>query len=398
MTGRNGARRVAIVGIGYSTVGRNTGLSLEQLTAESVAAAIADAGVKPTDIDGVASHCFPHQFVSSYETAAMMGLSELTWMSGSAEGPAFLTAGVHAAAAVASGTCEMAVAIRTIQRLGATGTGSQDRAPGRARFLHPFGAGQAVQWAALFKQRVMHEFGWPEEAFGRQMVAQREFATLNPGALLREPMTLEDYLSSRYVSKPLRLFDCDYPVDASGAVIFTTEERARDLNQTPVFVASWSFGTSRQASFELISDMTTTSSHVAAARMWSRTSLAQDVHVAGLYDGFSVITLNWLEALGFCGRGEAADFVADGHTRLGGRLPVNCDGGAANVGRVHGVNHVAEVVQQLRGRSGAAATGRRGGGRRELRRPVHRLRVADGCVVGELIRGVSRRRGPAAGP
>jgi acetyl-CoA acetyltransferase len=351
--GRN-SRRVAIVGIGYSTVGRNTGLSLRQLIVEGATAAMTDAGLRQSDIDGVAMHAFPAHFVPAYEVGALLGLPSLRWTSGSIEGPAFLSAGIHAAAAVASGSADVVLAVRPMLRLGATGPPPGPRAAGGRQFLEPFGAGRAAQWAAMIKQRMMVEFGWDEEAFGRQMVAQREFAGLNPDALLRDPMTMDDYMNSRYVSRPLRLFDCDYPVDSCGVVAFATEERARDLRQKPVFVESWAFGTSHESAFELAEDMTRMSSFDAAQAMWSRTSLTPaDVQVAGLYDGFSPITMNWMEALGLCGRGEAANFVAEGNTSLGGSVPVNCDGGAANVGRVHGVNHVAEVVRQLRGTAGA---------------------------------------------
>ena len=349
----NAGRRVAVVGLGYSTVGRDTGLSLRQLIVEGSVAAMTDAGLRPADVDGVAMHAFPQHFVPAYEVGALLGLPSLRWTSGSIEGPAFLSAGIHAAAAVASGTADVVLAVRPMLRLGATGPAPGPRAAGGRQFLEPFGGGRPAQWAGMIKQRMMSEFGWGEEAFGRQMVAQREFARLNPDALLRDPMTLDDYMNARYVSKPLRLFDCDYPVDSCGVIAFTTEERARDLRQKPVFAESWAFGTSSESDFELAEDMTRTSSFDAAAAMWSQTSLTPaDVHVAGLYDGFSPITLNWMEALGLCGRGEASDFVAEGHTSLGGRVPVNCDGGATNVGRVHGVNHVAEVVRQLRGTSG----------------------------------------------
>jgi acetyl-CoA acetyltransferase len=346
-------RRVAIVGVGYSTVGRDTGLSLKQLIAQGAQAAMADGGVAQEDIDGVAMHAFPPHFVPAYECGALLGLPSLKWTSGSIEGPAFLSAGIHAAAAVASGTADVVLALRPMLRLGATGPTPGAHAAGGRQFLEPFGAGRPAQWAGMIKQRMMSEFGWGEEAFGRQMVAQREFAAMNPNALLRDRITLDDYMNTRYVAKPLRLLDCDYPVDSCGAVIFATEERARDFAQKPVFVESWSFGTSGESDFELAEDMTRTSSFSAAADMWARTDLTpQDVQVAGLYDGFSPITLNWMEALGLCGRGEASDFVAEGNTSLGGRVPVNCDGGATNVGRVHGVNHVAEVVRQLRGTSG----------------------------------------------
>ncbi|MCU1375198.1 MAG: hypothetical protein JWO68_2484 [Actinomycetia bacterium] len=352
-------REVAIVGVGFSDIGRRTGLSLKQLTAQSITAALSDSGVRPDEVDGVATHCFPYQFVSAVETGGMMGFQNLAWLSGNAEGPSFVSAAIHALAAVASGSCEVAVATRSIQRDGAAGLVPPAEVGEWPQFVEPFGGGAGVQWAAMFMRRMMHEFGWTEESFGRQMIAQRQFATMNEAALIREPLTMEGYLSSRALARPVKLLDCDYPVDSSASVIVTTVERARDLRQPAVIVDAWSFGTLDRpwGAMELTPDMTESSPHNAARRMWAKSSLTPaDVDVAGIYDGFSMIVLNWLEALGLCGRGEASDFVAEGHTGLGGSVPVNCDGGSTNVGRTHGGNHIIEVVQQLRGACGDRQT------------------------------------------
>jgi acetyl-CoA acetyltransferase len=168
---------------------------------------------------------------------------------------------------------------------------------------------------------------------------------------------MEDYLAARFISKPLRLLDCDYPVDAGAAVVIVSEERARDCRKTPVFVDSWAFGSPAVPDFYLLDDLDNSAPNVAASALWARTSLRpSDVDVCGLYDGQISHTLLWLEALGLCATGESGEFVRAGHTRLGGRLPTNCDGGAVNVGRVHGANHFIEVVRQLRGESGARQT------------------------------------------
>ena len=167
---------------------------------------------------------------------------------------------------------------------------------------------------------------------------------------------MEDYLNSRYVAKPLHLLDCDYPVDSSSALIFTTEERARDMKQKPVFFDSWANGTTKEADFSLVSEMTHSSPWMAAARMWSRTDLKpKDVQTAGLYDGFSFIAMQWLEALGFCEEGGSGPFVRSGATSATGSLPTNTDGGACNVGRRHGANFFIEVTRQLRGSAGDRA-------------------------------------------
>jgi acetyl-CoA acetyltransferase len=151
----------------------------------------------------------------------------------------------------------------------------------------------------------------------------------------------------------VRLLDCDYPVDSSSAVIFTTEERARDWQHKPAIVDAYALTAIRDMNFSQLADFARTAPVHCADTLWSRTDLKPaDVDCAQLYDGFTVITFQWLEALGFCGLGEAGPFVAEGHTRLGGSLPLNTDGGACNVGRRHGANFCIEAIRQLRGECG----------------------------------------------
>lgn len=346
--------RVAIVGVGYSTVGRGTGLSLQALTAQAAVAAMKDAGIGPGDIDGVATHSFPHQYTSATDTADLLGIPDVAWYSGSIDGAAYSVAALHGIAAVASGSCHTCLTIRTMhQRAGASPTvddPSINEAYDDQQFLQPFGAMTGAHFAGVYMQRYMHEYGIPEEHFGALAIAQRDYAAKNPDAVFRNPLTMDDYLNARFITKPLRLLDCDIPVDSGSALIFTTEERARDMAKKPVFFESWAMGTTDVSNFFLVEDMTETSPYRAAQTMWDRTSLTPaDVDVAGLYDGFTFITLQWLEALGFCGKGEGGAFVAEGNTRPDGIIPTNTDGGACNVGRRHGANFFIETTRQLRG-------------------------------------------------
>jgi acetyl-CoA acetyltransferase len=277
--------------------------------------------------------------------------------SGSVDGAAYAVGAIHGIAAVASGSCHTCLTLRTVHRMGASGN-TRGLPPqgvgGNQQFLAPFGDLTAAHWAGMYMQRHMHEFGTTEEQFGAFAVAQRGYATLNDDALHRAPLTIEEYLASRYVCRPLHVLDCDYPVDSSSALIFTTEERARDLAKKPVFFEAWAMGTTPVLDFHLLESMPHSSPWNAADRMWAMTDLrANDVHVAGLYDGFSVIALQWLEALGFCGLGESGPFVGAGNTGPGGAIPTNTDGGACNVGRRHGANFFIEVTRQLRNESGA---------------------------------------------
>jgi acetyl-CoA acetyltransferase len=352
----NARQRVAIVGVGYSTVGRRTGLSLTELTAQASVAALADAGLAPTEIDGVVVHSFPFQYVSATQTADLLGIPDLAFYSGSVDGAAYSVAAVHGIAAVASGSCHTCLTVRTVHQAGAAGYSremSESGASGDRQFLLPYGSFTGAHWAGLYMRRHMAEYGTTERQFGAFAVAQREYAARNPEALHRDPLTIDDYLASRYIAKPLHLLDCDYPVDSGSALIFTTEERARDLLKKPVFFDAWAMGTTNVGDFHLVEDMPHSSPWTAARTMWSRTSLtASDVDVAGLYDGFTFISLQWLEALGLCGEGESGPFVEEGNTRPDGAIPTNTDGGACNMGRRHGANFFIEVTRQLRGEAG----------------------------------------------
>jgi acetyl-CoA acetyltransferase len=347
-------RRVAIVGVGYSNVGRNTGLSERHHAAQAAIAALEDAGLTAADIDGATTWGG-----DAIDFAQMLGMSPLSWHLNVGVAPAFVTPAIHAAMAVAAGHTETCMAFRIMMQqpstaamsTGAAELGSPNASD--AQFMGPFGDFSPTQWAGLLMNRYMHESDATEEHFAQFAVIQREYAARNEDALQRSPLTVEQYLGAPYVSKPLRLLDCDYPCDSGSAVIFTTEERARDLRQKAVFVEASALSAIHNMSFETLPDMARTSPAHCADVLWSRTDLGPgDVDCAQLYDGFSLITFQWLEALGFCKPGGAGPFVAAGNTRLGGSMPTNTDGGACNVGRRHGANFCIEATRQLRGQCG----------------------------------------------
>jgi acetyl-CoA acetyltransferase len=203
-------------------------------------------------------------------------------------------------------------------------------------------------------QRHMQQYGTTYEQFAANAVTARYHASLHPEAIFRDPITVQDYLDARFISEPLRLLDCDYPVDSAAAVIFTTPERANDWKQKPVNVEAYALSAIRDFDMSLLDDFTWNAPAHCAETMWSRTDLKpSDVDTAQLYDGFSIITFEWLEALGFCGRGESGPFIEAGNTRLGGSLPLNTDGGATNFGRRHGANFCIEAIRQIRGQADA---------------------------------------------
>ena len=356
--------RVAVVGVGYSTVGRRTGLTSREMTIQAGKAALADAGMTNADIDGVTmvwgvAGAEPAGLdkVDAMDAGDMLGFAPLNWYSNPDLSPAFVGGALEAIAAVRSGFCHTCIAFRVIPRRQNTSesrASSADavvKAPWDAQFTLPFGGNApAASIAGLQMQQHMSKYGTTPEQFGALVTTQRYHASLNEDALLRDPLTIEDYLNSRYISKPVRLFDCDYPVDSGAAVIFTTEERARDWKKKPVFVESAAYSALKYFTMELLDSHTESSPYHAAETLWSRTDLKpSDVDTAQLYDGFTIITMQWLEALGFCKTGEAGPFIESGAVRLGGSLPLNTDGGACNVGRRHGANFCIETVRQLRG-------------------------------------------------
>jgi acetyl-CoA acetyltransferase len=243
------------------------------------------------------------------------------------------------------------------------GVGVQDRpvAP-RAEEVHfgwlsPYGLLTPASWVAMNAQRYMHEFGATTEDFGRVSVADRKHAATNPAAwFYQKPITLEEHQSSRWIVEPLRLLDCCQESDGAVAVVVTSLERARDLRQPPVRIAAAAQGatTDQQMMTRYYSKEITglPEMGLVAAQLYATAGIGPaDVQTAVLYDHFTPFVLTQLEEFGFCGRGEAKDFMRGGEIELGGRLPINTHGGQLGEAYIHGMNGIAEGVRQVRGTS-----------------------------------------------
>jgi acetyl-CoA acetyltransferase len=216
-----------------------------------------------------------------------------------------------------------------------------------------YGVGSVAQWAALWAQHHFDTYGTTREQLAWVALNGRRHAALNPTAIFREPMTMDDYLGARMISEPLTLYDCDAHADGAYAFVVSRRDHLADVDAPVLFEA---MGAARPytSSWAFWPDLDEMAAHQAAAQLWSRTTLLpSDVDVASLYDGFSIFTLIWLEALGFCDRGEGGAFLEDGvRTALDGDLPLNTSGGQLSEGRYVGFGHVHEVCQQLRNRAG----------------------------------------------
>jgi len=354
--------KVALTGIGMSPIGRRLMELPLSLTVQACEAAIADAGLTYADIDGLSTYPgainvggFGEGGTTALEAA--LGIRP-TWHNGAMEtfGPGGSV--IAAMLAVAGGLARHVLCFRTLweathgelMKRGKI-TPSMGRMTG---WQMPFGATSAAHTLAMNAQRHFHRYGTTKETLGWIALNQRANAELNPTAIYRTPLTMDDYLNARPITTPFGLYDCDVPCDGAIAVIVSAVDAARDLAKPPVLVEA--VGT--QIIERLDWDQSTLTHEPQAlgqaAHVWTRTSLRPaDVDVAELYDGFSFNCLTWIEALGFCGIGEAKDFLDGGkNIARDGQLPLNTHGGQLSHGRTHGMGLMHEAITQLRGEAG----------------------------------------------
>ncbi|MET0450259.1 MAG: thiolase family protein, partial [Mycobacterium sp.] len=234
------------------------------------------------------------------------------------------------------------------------------RATGFMEWRAPFGAMSAAQWIACNASHYMHRYGVGREALGAIAVTQRAGAARNPEALYRDPLSMQEYYDARLITTPFGLYDCDVPCDGAVAVVVSAIETAADRPKPPILVDAVGTAILERLSWDQDTLDVLPQSKGSSAHVWTRTDLAPaDVDVALLYDGFTFNALSWLEGFGFCGPGEATDFIDGGRTiALDGQLPLNPHGGQLSAGRLHGYGFVREAVLQLRGE----ADGRQVGG------------------------------------
>ena len=356
--------KASIVGIGATEFSKESGRSEMSLASEAVAAAIADAGLKPSDIDGMVTYSTDNN--PDVEIARHVGIGSLRHFSrvhyggGAACGTI-----VMAAMAVATGVADAVVCYRAFnERSGRRfGAGVQDlpnaATAERAQFSWTTPAGQLTpaSWVAMVARRYMHLYGATSADFGRVAVAGRRHAANNPAAwFYNDPITLEDHQASRWIVDPLHLLDCCQESDGGQALVVTSAERARDLPNTPALIVAGAQGAGvdqwTMTSFFRDDIAQLPEMKVVADELWTSSGLTPaDIQTAILYDHFTPYVLMQLEEFGFCGRGEAKDFIKDGALEIGGRLPINTHGGQLGEAYIHGMNGIAEAVRQVRGTS-----------------------------------------------
>ncbi|WP_433564276.1 lipid-transfer protein [Nocardia sp. CA-151230] len=359
------SRSAAVVGIGATDFSKDSGRSELRLAAEAVTAALADAGLTPADVDGLTTFTMDTNTQAAVARAA--GIPSLKFFSNIPFGGGAAAATVQQAAmAVATGIADVVVAYRAFNersgnRFGqfathlATGNPSSSGVDNAFSYTH--GLGTPAAQVAMVARRYMHVYGARSEDFGRVAVADRKHAAVNPAAhFYGKPITLEEHQASRWIAEPLHLLDCCQETDGGVAIVVTSAERAKDLPNKPALIAgaAQGSGADQYVMTSYYRDAMTGLPEMGLVgdQLWAQSGLRpEDMQAGILYDHFTPFVLMQLEELGFCGRGEAKDFIADGAIEIGGRLPLNTHGGQLGEAYIHGMNGIAEGVRQIRGTS-----------------------------------------------
>jgi len=338
-------RNTVIAGVGKSQTGRRLQRAPIELVLEACLAAVSDAGLALGDIDGLV-HVPGGPGIAELQDVLSF---DLAWHGSIAGGPAQLSAVMQASMAVSSGLCRHVLVYHHVATRGA-GPPGPPRAAGGDQWLLPFRAATPMHWNALRGARFLHEANVSREQLGAIVLNARRNAAANPAAVYTEPLTMEDYLAARVISTPITLLDCDVPVDGCTAFVVSHADYAPDAPQPAVQLHAFGAALSTRLRWTEWDDVTDVMDEV-AAQLWSRSVVGpDDVDVAALYDGFSFHTAMWIQALGFCERGEVGAFL-EGGERIArtGSLPLHTDGGQLSGGRLHGFGHLAEACWQLRG-------------------------------------------------
>jgi acetyl-CoA acetyltransferase len=357
------ANKAAIVGIGATEFSKNSGRSELRLAVEAITAALEDAGIDRSEVDGLCTYTMDNN--PEIEIFRNIGGKQLKFFSRIHYGGGAACAPVmQAAMAVATGVAEVVVCYRAMNERSQYrfGTGYTPPPMPNAESAHygyyvPFGLMSPASWVAMAARRYMHETGATSEDFGRVALACRRHAATNPNAwFYQQPITMEEHQASRWIVEPLHLLDCCQESDGAQALVVTTAERAKSLRQTPAIIRAAAQGATDdqqmmtsyyRPDISRLSEM-----DLVAEQLYAQAGIGPDaIRTAVLYDHFSPFVLPQLEAFGFAKKGQAKDFIREEGIEIGGRLPVNTNGGQLGEAYIHGMNGIAEGVRQVRGTS-----------------------------------------------
>ncbi|BBK41675.1 lipid-transfer protein [Allostella vacuolata] len=353
--------KYCIAGIGSTEFSKASGRTVLDLASTACLAALDDAGVSPDEVDGIVSFHF-NDSVPAIAVATQLGVPAVRYAVDTAGGGnAANLIVLQAVAAIEAGLAETVLCYRAMNgRSGFRLGGGRDMsAHGITQYTAPFGWITYPQAMAMWCRRHMIEYGTTAEQLGQVAITARANAVLNERAMQRLPMSMDDYLASRFIVDPFRLYDICLESDGACAVLVTRADRARDLRQRPVHIMGGAYGGGPNQGEDLFDalrwpDHSHNYARYIAADLWGKAGVGPaDVDVAEIYDCFTYSVLMQLEGLGFCREGEGGPFVADGNIARDGPLPVNTHGGLLSEAYIHGFNHVIEAVSQLRGHAGA---------------------------------------------
>lgn len=349
-----------VTGVGETVYMRGSSKTAFELQIEASLKAIADAGLTPKDIDGI----IPVGIVSGTadDFIENFGIPDLRFSAIIPHGGASPVMALQcAAAAVAAGVCN-----HVLITFGRNVSAASNKAGARihqmpqfhfvTEFEYPIGAIAPAQLYAPMARRHMALYGTTVEQFGEVAVACRKHALLNDNALMKKPITLEDHRNSRMIADPFRLLDCSLESDGGAAIIVSASERAGDLRQPRVYISGVAAGhPDSPGSITQRPDMTSLGIAKAAPRAFQMAGVTHDdIDLTQIYDCFTYAVIRQLEDIGFCAKGEGGPFVENGRLQLGGALPTNTHGGLLSQAHVWGLNHIVELVRQLRGQGGRA--------------------------------------------
>jgi acetyl-CoA acetyltransferase len=364
--------RCAIVGIGNTAYTRGSDRSVTELHLEASLLALNDAGLRPSDVDGIVPSSVAERVVEDF--TRNLGIKDLGFSSTPHAGGSSYVMGIQEACmAVHAGVAECVLlpagrlGYSSMQRASRVAEHPNPALTDMVEFEFPLGNVGPAMWFAQQARRHMHLYGTTSEQLGRMAVTIRRHANLNPQALMyARTLTLEDHQASRMIVDPFRLFDCSLETDGAGAIVVTSADRAKDLRQPPVLItgvgSAYGYPGTSVTQAEEPSELRGIGH--AGRRAFAMAGMGpQDIDVVAVHEGFSFFVIACLEALGFCSVGEGGPLVASEDIALGGRLPLNTHGGALSEAHVSGANHVIEIVRQLR-------------------RSVEQPRQVEGCQIG----------------
>lgn len=346
----------AITGIGETEYVRSSKRSLVSLQMESCLEAIADAGLVPSDIDGIIAKA--GSGLTAEDVITNLGLEDLKFSGTTPLGGASGNAAIQCATAViAAGICHhVLIPIARKRARIAEHISSIPQFSQLAEFEMPLGINSPAQYYAPMARRHMELYGTTSRQFAEVAMTMRRHAALHGNAVMKEPMTLEQHQTSRMITDPFRLLDCSLENDGGVAIVVSAADRACDMRSRPVYVCGVAEGhPDSPGAISQRREITRLGIAKAAPRAFQMAGITHaEIDVAQIYDCFTYMVICQLEDLGFCAKGEGGEFVADGNIALGSRLPVNTHGGLLSQSHMAGMAHIVELVRQLRGEAGAA--------------------------------------------